>query len=143
MGDNKMKHPVQPIYKDKHNVIRFKENNIVKFLLDNGLHDLNSLAIMGFSHEDHEQLAQLIGYSLSGFGDLDYVTDETYERAASQKVESDMKTMRDLLSQKLIGNPPRCGENLICESCEDEFEYDGKFDLYCRDCREGMELNDI
>jgi len=37
--------------------------------------------MIGFPQEDREQFAQLIGYSLSGFGELDYVSDETYEVA--------------------------------------------------------------
>jgi hypothetical protein len=74
-------HPVQPIVKDEHGVVRFKANAIVRFLLDAGSFDLNQLAAMDFSDEDREQFAQLIGYSLSGFGELSYVSDETYERA--------------------------------------------------------------
>lgn len=76
-----MKHPIQPIYKDKHDTYRFKENAIVNFLLTNGGFDLNKLAMMEFSIEDREQFAQLIGYSLHGFGELSFVTDETYETA--------------------------------------------------------------
>jgi len=45
------KHPIQPLEKDQHD----------------------------FSQEDREQFAQLIGYSLSGFGELSYVSDETCE----------------------------------------------------------------
>jgi len=80
-------HPVQPLIKTKSGTVRFKENAIVHFLLDNGPYDMNKLAGMSFSDEDREQFAQLIGYSLSGFGDLSYVSDETYERAAGQEVE--------------------------------------------------------
>jgi hypothetical protein len=81
-------HPVQPLYKDSQGVIRFKPNQIVEYLLDNGPFDLNQLAYMKFSQEDEEQFAQLIGYSLCGFGDLGYVSDETYERAANQLEEN-------------------------------------------------------
>lgn len=66
---------------------RFKANAIVVHLLDvasrNGC-DMNTLACMEFSDEDRVQLAQLIGYSLGGFGSLSYVSDEAYERAANQ-----------------------------------------------------------
>lgn len=72
------KHPIQPLAKDEHGVIRFKKNHIVDFLAAG---KLNELATMDFPKEDYEQLAQLIGYSLSGFGTLPYVTDETYDRA--------------------------------------------------------------
>jgi hypothetical protein len=47
---------------------------------------MNELAAMEFSQEDKKQFAQLIGYSLHGFGDLSYVSSETYKRAARQKV---------------------------------------------------------
>ncbi len=77
-----MKHPIQPLGKDEHGVLRFKANAIVRFLLDNGPYDLNQLAVRQFTDEDREQFAQLIGYSLSGVGELGYVKNETYETAA-------------------------------------------------------------
>jgi hypothetical protein len=76
-----MKHPIQPL-SSVSGVIRFKENAIVKFLLDNGPNDMNTLARMSFSIEDRVQFAQLIGYSLSGFGELSYVPDADWEAAA-------------------------------------------------------------
>ena len=74
-----MNHPIQPLYKDDHGVIRFKENKIVCFLVER--YGLNELSSLTFPDEDWEQLAQLIGYSLSGFGDLSYVRDTTCEAA--------------------------------------------------------------
>lgn len=76
-----VKHPIQPLAEDEHGVLRFKSNAIVRFLLDEGPFDLNVLALIEFSQEDREQFAQLIGYSLGGFGDLSYASDETYDRA--------------------------------------------------------------
>ncbi len=76
-----MKHPTQPVYKTSNGVVRFKENKIVGLLLSAGPFDLNQLALMKFEDEDHEQLAQLIGYSVSGFGDLSYASDEAVEAA--------------------------------------------------------------
>lgn len=75
-------HPIQPVYKDDSGTVRFKSNAIVQYLLDKGLFDMNHLALQDFSQEDREQFAQLIGYSLSGFGELSYVKDETYETAS-------------------------------------------------------------
>jgi hypothetical protein len=75
------KHPIQPLEKDDNGVIRFKRNAIVEHLLNKGGIDLNQLACMEFSGEDREQFAQLIGYSLSGFSELSYVSDETYNAA--------------------------------------------------------------
>ena len=81
-----MNHPIQPLELDEHGVLRFKENKIVRHLLDfatqrgNGL---NELHCANFSNEDRQQFAQLIGYSLSGYGDLgSYVDDVAYNTAA-------------------------------------------------------------
>jgi hypothetical protein len=75
------KHPIQPILEDNTGTLRFKENTIVSYLLEAGPLNLNMLAAMPFSQEDREQFAQLIGYSLSGFGELSYVRDDTYQAA--------------------------------------------------------------
>ena len=80
-------HPIQPLKIDHEGVLRFKENKIVRFLLEDGHNDLNRLAIIPFSDEDREQFAQLIGCSLSGFGDLSYVSDKTYEQAERKAKE--------------------------------------------------------
>jgi hypothetical protein len=85
------RHPVQPLVYDDNNIIRFKENAIVRYLLDAGPFDMNHLAVMSFSGEDREQFAQLIGYSLNGFEELSYVSNETYERAANQQINKDAK----------------------------------------------------
>lgn len=78
-------HPFQPLVKDSDGVVRFKANAIVRYLLNAGPFDMNKLARLPFSVEDREQFAQLIGYSMCGFGELSYVTDETYERAAEME----------------------------------------------------------
>lgn len=79
-----MKHPIQPCADDGFGVLRFKENKIVRHLLDNGGINLNDIACLPFSREDREQFAQLIGYSLSGAGDLDYMSDEVLTAADLQ-----------------------------------------------------------
>lgn len=71
-----MKHPMQKI-KDG----RFVKNDIVEYLLDNGGIDLNKIACMDFSDEDRQQFAQLIGYSVSGYGSLSYVSEESCGQA--------------------------------------------------------------
>lgn len=76
--------PLQRIYKDATGVARFEANAIVQYLLDAGPFDMNHLACRSFSEEDQEQFAQLIGYSVSGFGELSYVSDEAYDLAAQQ-----------------------------------------------------------
>ena len=75
------RHPIQPLYLTDDKIMRFKPNKIVEFLLNAGPFDLNQLAVMNFADEDREQFAQLINYSLSGFSELSYVSDETYDAA--------------------------------------------------------------
>lgn len=74
-------HFLQQIVIDDHGVARFRENKIVRFLLDNGNHDLNDLAVMNFTNADRMQFAQLIGYSVSGFGDLNYAASQVVNHA--------------------------------------------------------------
>lgn len=80
-------HPIQPLAKDQHGVLRFRKNQIVSDLLDlasqHGL-DLNKIALADYSDEDRRQLAQLIGYSLSGYSELSsYVDDAAYAAAVA------------------------------------------------------------
>jgi hypothetical protein len=96
-------HPIQPLYRDNDGVVRFKANAIVRYLLDAGPFDLNQLALMPFDNKDWEQFAQLIGYSLSGFGELRYVSDKTYSKAESKVVsEEGLKIikMKDLKEKR-------------------------------------------
>jgi len=73
--------PIQPI-----NGHRFIPNRIVESLLELVPGYLNKIALMDFTDQERTQFAQLIGYSLSGFADLNYVDDETY--AAARKIAS-------------------------------------------------------
>lgn len=76
------KHPMQPIIIASDGVVRFKKNPIVAYLLDHGGIDMNAIAIgiargaIAATPEDQSQFAQLIGYSVSGFGDLSYAPEE-------------------------------------------------------------------
>jgi hypothetical protein len=99
-----VKHPIQPIEADEHGVLRFKKNEIVRFLLDEGGIGLNMIAILAFSREDREQFAQLIGYSLSGAAELDYVSDETLVAAKKMmydKEKSEVEARCECLQAKL------------------------------------------
>lgn len=79
------KFPLQPIVKDQRGQPRFKGNKIIIWLFENHAKgatlDLNKIACMDFPDEDREQLAMLLGYSLGGFSELSYVSNETYEAA--------------------------------------------------------------
>lgn len=76
-----MAHPMQEIICDERGGHRFRPNAIVVYLLDGGPFDMNHLAVQAFSAEDREQFAQLIGYSLNGFLELSYVSDEAARMA--------------------------------------------------------------
>ena len=78
----KTKHPIQPLRFDEHGTLRFKPNAIVQHLLDKGPFTLDDLNF-DFTTDDRIQFAQLIGYSLSGYGDLSYVDDQTYYAASN------------------------------------------------------------
>lgn len=78
-----MKRPIQPIIKDN-GQLRFLENTIVRFLLDSSKNDLNTLRLMPFPEADWEQFMQLIGISISGFEELSFVSDQTYDRVQNR-----------------------------------------------------------
>ncbi len=88
-----MELPLQPITKDDNGVLRFRENKIVSFLLKTSRYDLNQLICMPFTAEDWEQFSQLTGYSVSGFADLSYVRDATFDRV-EQAVEDFKKSCK-------------------------------------------------
>lgn len=78
------KNPMQPVVLAADGVVRFKENKIVAYLLqfaeDRGV-DLNQIAIMDFGDDDYSQLMQLIGYSVSGYGNLSFANRNHVRRA--------------------------------------------------------------
>lgn len=98
MSENKkLEHPIQPLGIDEHGVLRFKSNAIVKELLDFASSigfDMNTIAAHVHSDEDRRQFAQLIGYSLSGYSELSYVTNGNYE-LARLKYDECIKEDRD------------------------------------------------
>lgn len=67
------KHPRQPLVWGEDGIVRFKRNDIICWLVSSGRLDFNEIATKNFSIEDQAQLAQLIGYSVAGYGDLPYV----------------------------------------------------------------------
>lgn len=90
-----MTNPIQPLAKDEHGVLRFKANKLVQHLLDWAQargHGMNEMAGMNFPQEDWEQFAQLIGYSLSGFAELSYVRDTTYNAAAQMEADPNLSS---------------------------------------------------
>lgn len=72
---------MQPIIKGKDGVIRFKQNAIVDWLFMTGKIDLNEIAATPFPRNDREQFWQLLGYSVSGYGDLSFISRKTVKEA--------------------------------------------------------------
>lgn len=87
--------PIQPLVfvgSDDNRVLRFRENKIVRTLLDHCRElpeeyrmDLNDIACKDFEDWERCQFAQLIGYSVSGYSELSYVSDFEYSRVMRMK----------------------------------------------------------
>lgn len=82
---------MQPLVFDEQGVVRFKRNEIINHLFESGALSLNRVAEMEFSQEDRQQLAQLLGYSVSGYGELGYVTNKAYKKAFKAKTKLMMR----------------------------------------------------
>lgn len=90
-------HPTQPVEWDGQGVTRFKQNDIVEFLLwfaswrgmtlneIAGMPNTVGVDVPTFSAEDWTQFSQLTGYSVSGWGSLDYVSSGAYRKAAARE----------------------------------------------------------
>jgi hypothetical protein len=97
---------IQPILEDELGTLRFRENEIVSALLEfsqeKGM-DMNKLSCMDFSREDWVQFAQLIGYSVGGWEELSYVSNE--DRRAVERIiekgESEEQAKINSLSEQL------------------------------------------
>jgi hypothetical protein len=95
----KVTHAMQPIYLDPRGVIRFKANAIIRkfFCRDDEqmsrMISLNDIHVEDFPIEDVEQFWQLLGYSVSGYGDLSFVRKKTVA-LADRKAEALMKRGR-------------------------------------------------
>lgn len=91
-------HPIQPLELDDGGILRFKQNAVVRKLLDvataNG-YSLNEIVRdPNTTREDLVQLYQLIGYSLAGYGELQAVSDTDYEAAEHMFSEEEAKADR-------------------------------------------------
>ena len=111
-----MKNPIQPLANDAQVVLRFKANTIVQHLLDtHPACDMNKLACMEFTADDRQQFAQLIGYSLRGYGELgSYVDDEAYGTAAHMADGLDERDARIAALEQKIAEL-RAAANLLRE----------------------------
>ncbi len=98
-------HPIQPLEIDAHGTLRFKANDIIRQLVDTGVISMNNIAMLDVSEDDRNQFAQLVGYSLSGYGSLSYANDLTYEAAYNMhhagmtEQEARLKHLEDLVAK--------------------------------------------
>lgn len=88
---------MQPVQRGSHGEIRFKPNAIVRDIVDNAANmlaqhpmhrpglDLNQIITDyhrgKYTQEDVEQFWQMMGYSLSGYAELSFISDETVAAA--------------------------------------------------------------
>ena len=82
---------MQPVEMADDGVIRFKANKIIRWLYnlpkDRPIPDLNEISIIAQTsgwEDDMVQFWQLLGYSVSGYGDLSFVPPEIIERADAE-----------------------------------------------------------
>jgi hypothetical protein len=68
-----VKHPIQPLVFDAGGVVRFQGNAIVEWLFETKRINLNDIMVYQFDVDDLSQFWQLLGYSVSGYGDLSFV----------------------------------------------------------------------
>lgn len=92
-------------------MIRFRANPLVRYLLDAGGLTMNHLAALpGIDAEDRAQFAQLIGYSVSGFGDLSYVSGELFAQADEEVVALKLRYPTDPKRSVRTRPPPASHE---------------------------------
>lgn len=76
--------PMQPICVASDGIVRFNKNRMVNDLYEfsqpRGF-GLNEMARRDYTQEERMQFAQLIGYSVSGYGSLSYASPESVEKA--------------------------------------------------------------
>ena len=78
--------PMQPIEPDPEGVIRFRCNRIVIAVYEKSRrhgYGMNEIHTGDFTGDERRQFAQLLGYSVSGYGTLQYVSAEDYDRATA------------------------------------------------------------
>ncbi|AUT62869.1 hypothetical protein [Paraburkholderia terrae] len=75
------KHPQQQVYIDDTGAPRFRQNAIVFHLLTHGSIRWDQILMMDFPLADREQIAQQMGYSVMGYSELHWISDESYQTA--------------------------------------------------------------
>lgn len=90
-----MDHPMQPIYRDKDGILRFRANGIIRKIAEDKMIDLNAVpnwmhTFPGITQDDVDQFWQLMGYSVGGYVELagsDVISNEAADRAEAKANE--------------------------------------------------------
>jgi hypothetical protein len=72
---------LREVYTDTKGVVRFRGNAVVEWLFKNGRIDLNTIPCHSLPSKDVAEFWQMLGYSVSGYGDLDFIDRMTVEQA--------------------------------------------------------------
>jgi len=68
----------QPLYTDNRGILRFKENDVILYLLHKSGITIEQVASLPFSNEDKIQFVQLIGIDIVAFEFLPFVTSDLF-----------------------------------------------------------------
>ncbi|SAL03042.1 hypothetical protein AWB78_06488 [Caballeronia calidae] len=93
--DDEQKHPLQHVYVDDAGEPRFQKNAIVEYLLTHGSIRFDQILLMDFSLADREQIAQQLGYSVRGFSDLHWVSEEADRAAGSAAIYAIIESKKE------------------------------------------------
>ena len=114
---NGYKYKMQPIVIDKNGTPRFAENRIISKLLEVARiaeYDLNCIHMDAqegkFSIEEIEQFNQLIGYSVSGFGEISCHRGLTIKNA--DKKGRKATSRKEIMSETVLDIRPFLGKNV-------------------------------
>ena len=106
------KHPIQPI-ENVDGVLCFKKNAIVDYLWTQAMKRGYGASDRGFSVDDQRQFAQLIGYNLKGYRELNCVDDDSYcdalevskgkdeKDAKIERLEAELRDLRTKLREPM------------------------------------------
>jgi hypothetical protein len=83
--------PRQPIEMDKHGVVRFRANSLVRYLLDAGGIDMSQIRLLpNIPREELRQFYQLIGYSVGGYEEVFDQDEDEEDVATAQAIAAEV-----------------------------------------------------
>lgn len=123
------RHPIQPLVWDRkvpnNPVLRYKQNQIVRDLVDHGQRTgfgLNEIAGRSYTNDDQTQLAQLIGYSHSGAQDLSFFDPEVSKAAFAMHADGLTEDQARLQAVRSLVNDLRASALKAFETLQDALD---------------------